>query len=323
MSPAVDLDAFIQCTYPKPGSRSDPERRAICQAFWAGVAQADRVPLLLDLLGRYRSCRQRPEGEYDLRESFALNELIVTGYRSKIRPSEQESFAILRTAYHTCGHGDDLRPPLDLALRQFLRKPYSPELFEALRVYRDALSHSRPSATQSLKARIDFILWQDLSAPWKPCWTTRIRDGVRDMPSLQRGHWNALFQRWVYTDRVHLPKKYECHLQRALCQLTTPVFSQALRKWIAEPPSRMLSSTGSHVLKNLIWCAVIADDPDLDHALTTLVDHRWKSQYQARRLARFLVYLWEHRDADRRVPQIERIYQACPDAADWPISLSH
>jgi hypothetical protein len=314
--PPADLDSFIRSEYPQPDSRNGADRLGMCRGFWSHVAPADRVPLLLGILGRYRSCRQRSDGECDLRESFALAELIAIGYRSKLKPSEQESFAILRTAYHTCAHGDDVRPPVDLALRHFARKPYSPELFEALHAYRATLSHSRPSATQSIKARIDFILWQDLAAPWKPCWTTRIRDGVQKMGSAQRNAWAALFQSFVYTDRLHLPEKYQRQLERAFSQLLPSAFSREVRKWIAEPPSRMLTSTGSHVLKNLIWCAVLAADADLDAALTTLVEQRWKIRYEARRLARFLVFLWEHREDHRRASQIERIYQAFPDAAD-------
>jgi hypothetical protein len=309
---SADLDRFIWDSYPRPDSCNDAERIAICQSFWNSVAPGDRIPLLLGILSRYRSCRQR-SGPQDLdqtHESFALNELIVTGYRSKIQPSEQEVLTILRTAYHTCAHGDDVRPPLDLAMRHFRRKPYTPEFFAALRVYRDSLGQSRPVTVQSLKAGIDFILWQDLSAPWKPCWTTRIRDGVQEMPPVQRDRWTNLFQRFVYTDRRHLPKKFDRPFHQALDELTVEAFSRELRKWIGQPPSRMLTSTGVHVLKNLIWCAVSANDPDLDHALTTLLDHKWKSPYLASRLARSLVLLWEHRDPERRNPQIERIHQA-------------
>jgi hypothetical protein len=321
MEQDTGLDRFIWRTYPKPNPVNDTERMAACRAFWESVAREGRVALLIEVLSRYRSCRQRPNPhnlneEYYRRESFALNELIATGYRMRIRPTEQESLAILRTAYHTCAHGSDVRPPVDLALRHFRRNPYSQEFFEALRCYRATLGQSPPTRAQELKGRIDLILWQDVAGPWKSCWTTRIRAGVLKMPPERRKRWTDLFQRFYFTYRSSLPDKPASLLDLSLGQLTVDEFSREICKWVAEPPSKALTGTGCHVVKNLIWCAIHADRPELDLALTTLVETPWKGRYVAGRIARSLLHLWGQRDEDCRQPHVVRICRAYPDVTE-------
>lgn len=108
------LDTFISEIYPGPQA-CQPDRLAACRSFWRSVARPQRVPLLLAILSRYRTMRQGSalNTSHELRQSYALNERNVTGYKSRIQPTEEEAFAILRTAYHTCAHGNDVRPPLD------------------------------------------------------------------------------------------------------------------------------------------------------------------------------------------------------------------
>lgn len=190
----------------------------------------------------------------------------------RLRPSEQESLTILRTAYHTCAHGIDVRPPVHLALRHFRRKAHSREFFEALRCYRGILAQSPPIRAQELKGQIDLILWQDLAAPWKSCWTRRIRAGVLEMPA----------------------------------------------EWIGQPASQVLTGARWHVVKNLI-CGIAADEPELDIALTTLLEVPWKTRYVATNLARSLLSLWEQRDEKRAHPQIARISRAFPEAMEHQV----
>ncbi len=43
--------------------------------------------------------------------------------------TEEDAFRILKTANHTCGHGEDTDPPLRFALRHFRDKTYSSGFF--------------------------------------------------------------------------------------------------------------------------------------------------------------------------------------------------
>jgi hypothetical protein len=263
------LARFIS-TYPMPEASDEASRLGLCRDFWSSVEQGDRVALLPEILSLYRSCRQQTNPQnlkcnHSLRESFALNELIATGYKSKIRPDEQQALSMLRTAHHTCAHGNDVRPPVDFALRHFRQKPYTPEFFAALRNYRDTFRQSKPTTAQSLKAAMDLILWQDLAAPWKPCWTLRIRSGVQEMPPAERSQWADLFHGFAYTFQPGPPRNGELALRPALDKLSATTFRRRLQSWLDEPASTFLTSSGSHVIKNLVWCAILVGDPGLDH----------------------------------------------------------
>ena len=158
MSEHAALDHFI-ATYPYPGSAFEARLDA-CHQFWESIPKTNRVPLLLEVLNRYRECRlgrvHRSHAD-DLRASFALNELTSTGYKHRLKPTEAQTIAILHAAHHTCGHGNDAAPPLALALKHFKDKPYSSEFFDAVHAYRDSLRHSKHTTAQELKGRLELI----------------------------------------------------------------------------------------------------------------------------------------------------------------------
>src|ERR1700688_1900689 len=102
MGEHADLDTFI-VGYPSLGS-SLRARLECCRHYWESVPETRRVHMLLEVLGRYRKCRQEASlpNPDQLRESFALNELTSSCYALRPNLTENESLAILRTAFHTC-----------------------------------------------------------------------------------------------------------------------------------------------------------------------------------------------------------------------------
>src|SRR4051794_6477882 len=100
--------------------------------FWRSLPAESRIPSMIDVLKRYRELREGDRtlgpsshsADYPLGMSFALSELIAAAYRLagsregvrlKMRPDEAQSLIILHSAFHTCGHGEDTKPPLELA----------------------------------------------------------------------------------------------------------------------------------------------------------------------------------------------------------------
>lgn len=255
------LDAFLaDCPRAWASSIEKQERYA---RFWAAVPERERVPMLIEVLGRYRACRAGNDGDACRDESFALNELTAYVYRLGISPTVEQACAILRTAYHTCGHGSDVRPPFDLAIAHFLERPYTIELFDALRLYRESMSHSRGVVAQDVKGKIVLILWQDLrpSREWDRCVTSVIRDTVRVMPDEQRARWLALFHGFAHTIPVEPPGK------RNPPRIPAGEFAGQMKAWLGmmvTRPAPRLTVAGSHVLKNLVWCSIDCPDPALD-----------------------------------------------------------
>ena len=149
-----DLDAFL-AGYPSIGS-SIYARLELCRRFWDSVPEAQRVQMLLEVLARYRKCRQKevcPPNPDQLREGFALSELTSSCYAIGPNPTENEALEILRTAFHTCGHGSDSVPPFNLALRHFRNKRYTPEFFDAVHAYRESLRHTKSTTAAANSTR--------------------------------------------------------------------------------------------------------------------------------------------------------------------------
>ncbi len=141
---------------------------------WRAVPAELRLPLLLEVVARYRDdCCHPPDGAPEdligkdavtiIRSGLSTNDFITAGYRLAagrerkalhMEVNEEQAFTILRTAYHTCGHGEDTDPPLGFALRHFRDRLYSSAFLDALRVYRGVLAQtSRPTTTQCLIRR--------------------------------------------------------------------------------------------------------------------------------------------------------------------------
>jgi hypothetical protein len=349
------LDHFLATCPSYDASYAD--RREACKAFWKAVPEKDRVPMLLEVLRRYREHRQKessapaapvhtPEVRFDydlmnslgsadlesirrqfaqqpaitipdldyqyLRISFALNELAVAGYSLRLKPTEEQVLAILKTAFHTCGHGSDVAPPVTLALKHFEGRPYTPAFFDAIRTYREALTSARGVSTQVLKGRLELVLWQDLSDSkfHRTCWTSALRAELHALSPEARRPWLDLFQLFRRLDPVEPPKNWRDSVEPALENLTPGEFSRRFQSWIDAPVTNppQLSTPGGHALKNLVWCAVLVDDPALDEALLRLLDLPWKNKAQVDKVAGAVGYLWSQRPRERALPALEKLY---------------
>jgi hypothetical protein len=280
-------------------------RIEICNAFWNRIEKSEQGSILIQVLKRYRECH-KPAGGQDpdlVRRSFAWNELTTACYRAGVEVTQAEALTILHVAFHGCGHGQDVAPPVDLALSHFQSKPYSRDLFDALRAYRTGLGPSYTVA-QVLKGRLDLILWQDLDTPLanSACWTSRIRAAVRQMEPGEQARWRALFQAMRFNFQTGLPKAWERSARSALAGVTNERFCVRMGEWLkaeTEPGQPQLSGSGSHVLKNLIWYATLVDSPQLDIGLTRLTSIPWKKPELAEKLKGALKFLKERRTVKR------------------------
>ena len=126
--------------------------------------------------------------------------------------------------------------------------------------------------------------------------------------------WRAIFQSFQHCIEVEPTKKWFASTERPLAQIKPEDFSGQALSWLAEPlsnPRPQLSAPGSHILKNLVWCAISINDPQLDHALTSLIDIPWKKQQPMDKVAGALACLWSHRappESRSRLEYITKIY---------------
>ena len=308
-----DLDAFV-AGYQSAASNMI-SRLESCRKFWESIPESRRVQTLIEVLARYRQCRQSEDSQPSpdqLRASFALNELTTSCYALRPKPNESEALAILHTAFHTCGHGGDTVPPFDFALRHFRDKCYTPEFFDAVHAYRESLRHTKSTTAQALKGRMELILWQDwrTPGPWKSCWTSHIRADLRAMPFQAQGLWSDLFKSFHHCVQIEPTKKWWASTMRPLGQFTGQAFSSQVGEWLRQPvhvPRPQLSAAGSHVLKNLVWCAIPLNDPVLDRSLTRLIEVPWKNRQPMDKVAGALAFLWSLREPHQSLEYLELI----------------
>jgi len=298
----------------------DPEYRIKrCLDFWRTIPADCRISTMIEILEWYGDLRKPDRtrtasshiAECPMNVSYALSELTTAAYRLaaskegnqlKMRPGEAQSLTILRTAFHTCGHGNDTKPPLELALRHFQKKPYSLAFFDAVAVYRECLSHTRQTATQMLRAEIDLILWQDprnAESPQTACWSEGIRRGVNSLSNGEQILWRALFQSFYCGAACWPPNRWSPRAERTLSALGPDRFGDRVQGWISSTAADplQLTTAGSYVLKNLIWFAAIIRDSQLDETMHTLLLRRWKRRQPVEKAAVALAYLWSEATA--------------------------
>jgi hypothetical protein len=209
---------------------------------------------------------------------------------------EEQAFTILKTAYHTCGHGEDTDPPLRFALRHFRARLYSSAFFDALRVYRGVLTQtSRPTTTQELRGKIDLILWQDLDHDQAPCWTDRLRDGINALAEPERCHWRWVFQAFAYSSLPQPPKHWKAgelavRIGRSRCV-------EQLMAWLRQPVATrpVMTWAGSSVLKNVVWLAARLENEPLDAELKSTLCLPWKNERPLDKVLRAMRHLQSKR----------------------------
>lgn len=172
-------------------SKQDLERFT---AFVVQLPPPDRIPLLLHAYDRYRAsavCGLSEEADFEV-SCYSI--LISTILASGIQPDRHEAAEILRRSYHRCGHGSDVEPPLTLAERAFRNQPYSIELFDAVRAYRDTLRISRSCRASNVKRKLGCVMWHDPRRIEKKCHTSRIQQAIRAMDAKSAFHWQWLLR---------------------------------------------------------------------------------------------------------------------------------
>jgi hypothetical protein len=68
-----------------------------------------------------------------------------------------------------------------------------------------------------------------------------------------------------------------------------------------------MSTAGSHMVKNLVWCAISLNDPVLDRSLMSLIAVPWRNRQSMDKVAGALAYLWSQREPHQSLEYLELI----------------
>lgn len=253
---------------PKDGGCLDASR---FRDFVAGVPGDERIALLVHAYVRYRELSESCSGE-----GSAYSVLISSILAGGIRPDKAGAIAILRGAYHRCGHGSDVVPPVTLAEQAFAGEPYSEELFDAVRVYRQTLRPLGTAQAWEAKRRLDWILWHDPRNVGKACCTSPIQRAIHAMPEGERFAWQGLLRHYSAGMNSAPGKAWKAEGLRRLSSIGATAFFARFEEWFElREPEQRLTPPGSAMLRLLLWYGGLADPPRTVRAAARVVRVRW------------------------------------------------
>lgn len=256
------------------------------QVYAKSVPEAQRVELLLTVYDRYRGLGCALPSTPDYFHSSTYSMLISALLDCKLKPTEEEACAILRRSYHYCGHGGDVETPLELAEKAFDGKPYSPELFEAVREYQKVLKGTRSITSQNVKRKLRWILWHDPAAIDKKCWMGRAQRDLAAMPEDRRSAWQWLLRNTTATMNGGAGKAWLKEGEKRLAAVGAPDFLSHVDAWLQFPAGTpvVLSPEGSCMLRLLVWYAGLLEPAKVLPMLVRLGDVTWEKEDPAKKV---------------------------------------
>lgn len=282
-----EWDHFLRSLQERYGSgpvRLESEYGAF-ESFARSLPEDAVIPLLLNAYDRYRDLCLSDHDAPLVRDCYSI--LIRTILQRKPPVTETHALAILRSAYHACGHGDDVSPPIEFALGVFENKPYSSELFAAVSCYREALRHVRASSAFNTKRRIELVLWHDPSRVLPKCHSRRIQLALAAMSERQRSAWQMLLRHQSLAMGPSPGQAWFREAQRRICAIEACDFVARLDEWFTFPTSEpvVITGTGSHILRTLMWAGSLVPDQRVPSILRRTKAVRWKGDGSAKVIA--------------------------------------
>jgi len=181
---------------------------------------------------------------------------------------------------------------------------YETELVPVLTAWQKGL-HGSNSALD-IRHNIEWLLWFDDSTPVneKDCWSSTIRKDLRAMKPELRQRWIALLQNISFALVEKPPAKWKKPAEKLLRDLGTPAFREGVLRWFEPFRDRTplkLTVRGRDVLRNFMWYALLAKDPQVDQALAWFATAQWKTK-DAKNYTAKLLPAWAYVLGQRSIP---------------------
>lgn len=170
---------------------------------------------------------------------------------------------LLKLSRHDCGHGEDVAPPLEIALTYAREHGLSPDLLAAVRVFIGGLKGLSGIKVQSVKRKAGLLLLLEDADPEDRlrCWSDRFRTGLLRIPVSEQNHWRWLVLQMNPNDVYSVPKTWVKPAKKFLADLGPEKALSQLREWWPDPGEQAswpIQTAGSHLLKYLVWLLEIA-----------------------------------------------------------------
>ena len=281
------------------------------RTFVESIPEDERIPLLLETYGCYRSlgatCASGEPKDYFWTSANSILISTLLGFIPKV--TEAEACSILRSAFHYCGHGGDVEPPVTLAEKAFAGERYTVELFDAVRAYQAALKGIRSVVANNVKRRLQWILWHDSRKIIRTCWMGRVQRSLAAMPDDRRFVWEWLLRNTSGSANGAPGETWLKEAEKRIAMIDHVEFLAFLDEWLVFPAGETiaLSTTGSCVLRLLVWYAGLVDLQKSLPILVRLADVRWCQKEPARKVIGGLSWLLRVRGTEAYRPIAESI----------------
>jgi hypothetical protein len=246
-----------------------------------------------------------------------LYAMACTLYRRRLPYSETDICQILGLSRHECGHGSDVTPPFDMAVRYARQHGLSTELLFALKEFIKGLQGiSSIQATQlKRKGGLLFVLDPESTGSRMSCWSDRFRVGLLEQTPEEQAKWRQLVLSMTVNELYQVPKGWRREAARWVEDLGPSIVVQRLFEWWPDPKISTvwpIQTGGSHLLKHFIWLlGVTAVVHELEPACIELVcrlsELDWKPYQRAQKVMIAAAYYLSSFPPDVSWPALQRL----------------
>ena len=177
---------------------------------------------------------------------------------------------------------------VDLCREYVAKNGWHLDLVEALRRWIPTLGTSANS--NLYRAQVEWFLWFEDVAPIQvdACWSHRVKRDLRAMQPKEHAAWQALLDNPTFVITEKPPKKWLQVAEPAFLKVGPANFRRHFVSWFEPFGQRellRLTITGRNVLRFLMWYALVARDQEVDEALASFAQAKWKTAEVAKRAA--------------------------------------
>ncbi|HEY3836798.1 MAG TPA: hypothetical protein VGL72_09510 [Bryobacteraceae bacterium] len=177
---------------------------------------------------------------------------------------------------------------LELSGKYVVKNGWKPELVSALRQWVSTLFGSVTDQGDRVKA--EWFLWFEDVEPIQldECWSHRVKRDLRAMSAAERANWVALFENHSFAISGKPPAKWSKQAGKVFERVGPENFRRYFVEWFGVfngGDALRVTVTGRHILRVLMWYALIAQDRAVDEALVGFARAKWKTKEVAKRVA--------------------------------------
>lgn len=255
-----------------------PTERALLRKRLRSLSSDEQIALLRSCVALMPQFRERDS----YRDGSLLYEAAVLLYGMKLPVSEADLCQLLRTASHTCGHGEDVRPPVELAQDYMRREGYSPTIMAAIEDFRDALPPARPAKVHNIRRAIDLLAVLRSAKPKRGLrpWTADVADHLAELPAEELRRWQQLVLGMVVREQHRMPATWERVATAFIDEVGTGLVATRLQEfWPARHAEVSLKQGGAQLLKHFLWMlSLLPDRPAGDELASRIPTMTWRRQ---------------------------------------------